>query len=561
MNALLFLTTRSLKNGLKRALTTPRRLISIVLFCAYYYWLFIRPSSASRRLFGSGVGELPAPAIEVLQALAFGLFVAMTIMLMVGMFTPLAGFRPADVDMLFPTPISPRIVLVFRILRDYLATLFLPLLIVILAFRPASMGWEAIFRKMPHPEYSALAMRAILVAWLLMALVWVSIAYAVTLYINRSDLQSDKNRRIVVWGLGSLIVVMMAYLGYSFSNLQSARELVGLAESPILRGFFFTATFATQMTMAPLTGDWLMGATGVFGLLGLTTVAMYFALRQSSWMYDQAAVKGFGSRDRQQMQQKGDMYGVVAALAREGKVKAGRRSWVHKLKLPGPRALLWKDYFLQTRGMKYMVILLFGIAMIMNLLPVLVGSSGRRGFGDSPGIIFITMQVVTNFMVTISFASMGFLELLRRVDLQKPLPFSPGTTVFMEVLSKSMLGIFASWLSAAVVAILRPEIWQYALAAIVAAPTLSVIISAATFLLTLMFPDIDDPSQRGLRGLLQMIAIIVLMVPGFALAAGGVALGLPPLVIAIPVAAINVAIAFVVSAFAGNFYASYNPSD
>ena len=78
--------------------------------------------------------------------------------------------------------------------------------------------------------------------------------------------------------------------------------------------------------------------------------------------------------DRHRMQQKGDMYGMVAALAREGKVKPGRKSWVHKLRLSGPRALLWKDYFMQTRGMKYMVILMFVFAMFMNVLPALVGS-------------------------------------------------------------------------------------------------------------------------------------------------------------------------------------------
>lgn len=565
MTALLFLTTRSIKNGIRRALTTPRRLVSLVIFCAYYYWLFIRPSMSGRNPFmAAQQGQLPAPAIDVLHAVVFAIFVAMSLMLMIGMFTPLTGFRPADVDILFATPVSPKIVLVFRILRDYVATLMVPLLIVVLAFRPASAGWEALFKNMRYPEHSGLALRAMGVAWLMIALVWVCLAYAVTLYTNRSDLQSDRNRRTLSWTIGGLATLIIGYLIYSFTQLQSAREMIDLADSPVLRAFFFTATFASAFAMAPLTGSWSDGILGACGLIGLAAGAFLLAVRQSSWMYDQAAVRGFGSQERRALQQKGDMYGMVAAMAREGKIKAGRRTWIHSLRLVGPRALLWRDYFMQARGMRLMTVLVFTIALFMNVVPILLPSSPRPGrniLEEGPAVMFVFMQVLTNFMVTITFASTGFIETLRRVDLQKPLPFSPGTTVFMEVLSKSMLGVFASWIGALVVLVLRPEMWQFALGAMLATPAVSVVISSATFLLTLMFPDVDDPSQRGLRGLLQFVAIIVLLFPGVALAIGGFVLQVPPVLIAVPVAAVNVGVAVIVSGFAGNLYAVYNPSE
>lgn len=563
MNALLFLTARSIKNGIRRALTTPRRLVSVIVFCGYYYWLFIRPSMSGRNPF-AGAAEMPAPPMEVLHAVVFAIFVAMSLMLMIGMFTPLTGFRPADVDILFATPVSPKIVLVFRILRDYVATLMLPLFVIVLAFRPASAGWEALFRKMPHPEHSAIALRATGVAWLMIALVWVCFAYAVTLFTNRSDLQSDSNRRMLTWGIGALVALMVGYLVYSFTQIHSARELIDLAESPILRAFFFTATFASAFAMAPLTGSWSDAALGALGLVGLAAGAFMLAVRQSSWMYDQAAVRGFGSQERRAMQQRGDMYGMVAAMAREGKIKAGRRTWIHRLRLLGPKALIWKDYFLQVRGMKLMMILVFTIALFMNVMPVIIPSNPRPGrniLEEVPAVMFVFMQVLTNFMVTMTFASTGFIETLRRVDLQKPLPFSPATTVFMEVVSKSMLGILASWISAVVVFVVRPELWQFALGAMLATPAVSVVISSATFLLTLMFPDVDDPSQRGLRGLLQFVAIIVLLFPGVALAIGGFLLHLPPLLVAVPVAAANLGIAVIVSALAGTLYAGYNPSE
>src|SRR5688572_26817379 len=93
---LLFLTTRGIRNGVKRALTTPRRLISILLFAGYYYWIFIMPGFRNRGgMFGGK--QLPTPAMDMLEAVAFALFVALSVLLMLSIFSQLSGFKPADV--------------------------------------------------------------------------------------------------------------------------------------------------------------------------------------------------------------------------------------------------------------------------------------------------------------------------------------------------------------------------------------------------------------------------------------------------------------------------------
>lgn len=556
MKALLFLTTRSIKNGVKRAITTPRRLVSIVIFLGYYYLMFMRPAAGAQASASLRNVHLAAPPMEVLPAVIFGMFALLSLVMLVGVFSPLTGFRPADVDMLFATPVSPRMVLIFRIIRDFSVTLLTPLIMTLFAIRPASAGWSLLFRNMPHPEASSIALRMITVAWILMAMVWVSLTYAITLFTNRSDKQSDRNRKILGWTVGCVFGLVVLYIGYEYTQMQSARDYLNLADSPILRSVFFTASFATEMVMAPLTGDWAMGVLGVGGLVVLAAGAFYLALIQSGWMYDQAAAKGFSSIERRQLQQKGDMYAMVAYMAREGKLKPGKKTWIHRLKLKGPKALLWKDYFLQTRGMKFMVYLMMAIALFINIMPTLGSSFSRGG-----GYVILMMQGITVLMVTMSFAQTGFLEFIRRVDLQKPLPFSSGTSIFMEVLAKSLLGIVATWLSSLVLLILSPEHWQFLLAAIIGTPAFALMISSVTLMLTLLFPDIDDPSQRTLRGMLQLLSIVILATPGVIIVALAVSLGSPILLAMLPAAVMNLALTYLICNMSGSLYAGYNPSD
>ena len=43
MRPLVFLTVRSFVNGVKRALTSGKRLVGLLFFAGYYFWLVFRP--------------------------------------------------------------------------------------------------------------------------------------------------------------------------------------------------------------------------------------------------------------------------------------------------------------------------------------------------------------------------------------------------------------------------------------------------------------------------------------------------------------------------------------
>src|SRR5579859_638612 len=147
MRPLTFLFTRTLANGVKRALTSPKRTISLLFFALYYFGLIAQPfrhDTVARPSLPFGP-SLSLPSRYVLDGAVFGIMAFASMAMLSGVLTYRGGFRPADVDVLFPTPISPKVVLAFRVVRDYLMTLILPLFFGLLGFRATRIGLQTLF--------------------------------------------------------------------------------------------------------------------------------------------------------------------------------------------------------------------------------------------------------------------------------------------------------------------------------------------------------------------------------------------------------------------------------
>jgi hypothetical protein len=556
MRALVYLWLKTFANGLRRALTSPKRLVGLLAFSAYYVLIFIRPFDRHR-----SPSEMPLktqlvfPPLEILDAIVFAGFALLSFILAFGVFGYRAAFKPADVDVLFPTPVSPRLVLIFRIVRDYLLTMLLPLVFLLLGWRVTAVGYEALF--VNFPQYGGYVLRAAMVGWILLAMSWVCIGYAGSLFVNRSDLRSDRNKWILGWSVGLLLAFTVGFLFYEARSVQTWEDAMRLAQSPVLRLIFLPATAATALVMAPLEGSLTLGVLGFGGLLGIIVLTLRVALTQVDWMYDQGAARGFASQATREMHQKGDMFGYLAEQARKGKVKAGRAErWLLRLNPRGAKALIWKDFILQVRGMKWMLASMGAFVLVMSLFPGFVMPESGRGVGA----LFLAMQAMGAFMLGMSVSQSGFLEVLRRVDLQKPLPFTPATTIFYEILAKALPGSLLLIGAALVATAVRWELWPEALAAMVVMPAVLVLICGTSLLMMVLFPDVDDPAQRAFRNLMMLLGIAILVGPG-ALVFIVLSVAAGPLVAALPVAGLNLALAVAVATVAGSLYAGYNPSE
>ncbi len=558
-----YLLSRTIVNGVKRAVTSPKRLIALVAFGLYYWQLILgRLGGSSRgvREFPGGAPHFTLPSQATIDASVFGLVGVMSLLLMTSVLGYKGGFKAADVDVLFPTPVSPKVVLVFRIARDTLATLLLPLLIAAIGYKNAAPALAPFFRD--YPKQGGDILRAFFLAYLLVSLVWVCVGYAASLFVNRSDFQSDRNRKIINVGIASIILGLAAYIAVRLRMDMSVHTLLGIAQAPLVRIVLAPVTLATWAVMGSFRGDMVYALGGFLGLLAVVAVALRVALTQVGWMYDQAAVRGFDSgQNLRALQKKGDVMGMQAERARQGKIKHGRIARrIGGLRVRGPMALLWKEAILQSRG-SLSGLVAIGLVFLATTGLLMWGAAGERNMRSGAGWALMAIQGMMVYMMCLASGQGGFIEFLRRVDLQKPLPFTPGATVFWEVVAKAVAPTVLASLAAVVGVAFAPAAWPHALAGTLLSPALAVMLTAVVLMVIVLFPDVEDPTQRMFRGLMLMLGIAIVLVPGAAMIGLAFLNHISPLVVALPVAAVNLGIALGLSALAGNFYASYNPSE
>ncbi len=562
MKPLLYLTYSQFKNGVIRAASSPKRLIGLLFFLGYYFLIFLRPGNfgGSQSVVPNGLnGQLEFPPLQLVQAIVFAAMAAMSLFLMMGAGMQQAAFKPADVDILFPTPISPKTVLIFRMIRDYFFTLIVPIIIVLFGIQPAKRGFDAIFRNFPNPDYGMMALRALGLGWLLIALMWVCSNYAMSLFINRSDRSSDRNKNLLSWGLVAVAIGAIAYIAFEARLMPELAQWIKFSESVPIRIIFFPATFALWLVMAPLTGSWLFGALGLFALIGISVGSLRVALTQSAWMYDQAAVKGFQSTNLRAMQRSGDMMGVSAELARQGKIKVKSHARLNRSKLRGPWALLWKEAFLLGRGMRGMIYALGLLTVLMLVIPIAIPE--ETGRIASVGML-LTLQLSSVMSLTLPLAQVGFIEWLRRVDLLKPLPFPAFRMAIAEISAKAALSILASIIGAVGVSIAKPYLVLECFASVVLVAGLSLVMSATVLMVTVLFPDVEDHTQRQFRGLVTMLGVFILgSMPVGVFLALWLAVGWNVLLATLVPMIICLLLTWVLCLIAGSLYEGYNPSE
>ncbi len=564
---LAFLLGRSILNGVKRAVTSPKRLIALTVFGLYYFQLFIGRFSGGVRTsrFPAGTPRFDLPPTATIDAVVFGLIGAMSLVLMTSILSYRGGFKSADVDVLFPTPVSPRVVLLFRIARDTLATLLLPLVVGVIGYQNGRSALAPFFRH--YPKQGGDIFRALIVAYLLVALVWVCAGYATSLFVNRSDFQSDRNRKIVNSGIGVIIVGLALYATYRMRLDLSFATYVDMAHNPVVRIVLAPVTLATWLVMGSFEGNVGLALAGLLGLAAMVALALAVAMTQVGWMYDQAAVRGFDTQANMvALQRKGDLMGMQAERARQGKVKHGRLARrIAALRVRGPMALLWKEAILQARGsLSGMVALGFIFLCATTSMMWVTSNQGEtlRRTSVAAGWTLLGMQGFMVYILCMANSQGGFIEFLRRVDVQKPLPFTPAATVFWEVVAKAVAPSVLGLLAAVVGVAMNARTWPYAIAGVVLTPAFAILLSAVVLLVIVLFPDIDDPTQRMFRGLMLMLGIAICLLPGAAiLLLGTFALHLSPILVAPVAVAVNLGIALGLSSVAGNLYASYNPSE
>jgi hypothetical protein len=567
MKPLLFLTLKSIRNGFVRAFTTPRRLLPVLFLLLWYYGAFVRgfgTSGKSTAAFGNI--KLDSLKPEWIEAFSFGAFGLLSIFMMVSITGYQGSFRPADVDVLFPTPIEPRYVVIFRVVRDYLITLLFPLFFGLMAYRPLSSGYSAL--KAADPVALQQTLRMATVAWILTSLMFVNVGYAVSIWTNRSDLASERNRKIMRIVIIGFLLSLFAVAFMAARDVASVNDFVRAMSQPILRILLFPATFCTWIVTGAASGQPLLLVSGILLLVGLSVVGYFATARQVGWVYDQAASRGNDATTLRSLQKQGDLIGIAAERARSGKRKVLKETWFTRLRVHGFWALTWKDVLLTWRGLGATIILLAVVTIAVIMMPALITTfagipTKSRSLRTEAGMnaFFVAMAATSCFMVGPTMSQVAFVELIRRIDLQKPLPFTPFKVILGELMAKTIVSVVPVFIGVTAASIIAPRFALIGLVCLVASIPVCANLNAVTLASTLLFPDLDDATQRGLRGLVSTLGWAIGLFPSVLVTIAAVAIGAPLPVIVLLFGAFAVVGAWVCMLFAARLYANLNPAE
>ena len=250
--------------------------------------------------------------------------------------------------------------------------------------------------------------------------------------------------------------------------------------------------------------------------------------------------------------------GVVAERARQGKTRKLRTTFLHKLNLPGPGALIWREMILVSRSTIYQLVLFVIFGTALNLMITRFESLAS---GPAQYYPFLVVQGVMCFTVSLSLGQMGFVEVLRRVDFQKALPFEPWTSVLFEVAAKSVVASLTVSVGTVVAVLSQPTLASYALAGSIFCAGLSFAICSCGFLITILFPDVDDMTQRQFRAFLFLIGIAVTCFFPVLAFGGLLAINANALIGGLFGCVVALIIGFVMTVVSGRLYATFNPSE
>jgi hypothetical protein len=415
----LYLTTTTFRNRLRaqaRRLKNPRYAVALIVGLVYLYFFLLRPNRSGGRSGQVGLGALFAsePAQQVLAFLF--LLLAMSWWL-TGKDKSALAFSPAEVEFLFPAPVTRRGLLHFKLLRSQTAIL-LNTLIWMLVFGRAGSGpgaWSralsfwALFSIMSLHRLGATLVRtgAAEHGWFAARRNLVALTLYGALFVGAA------------WSFAPIFPALARAPGFS-----AAIDLIaGRLHDPVPRAVLF----APQLVLAPLFAVGLEAWARAFGPVLLILALHYVWVIRTETSFEESAVEASVARAKR-------IAAVRARSAGRAATASPRRMrWSIRLSPRGhpAMAIVWKNTLGLMRTTSIAPFLSFVVAI--GIMAVVMSSSGGR---PPRFIAFLSLMLV--FMIAIMGARLVRNDL--RYDMQmlgvfKTLPLRGHTVMVAEIIS------------------------------------------------------------------------------------------------------------------------------
>jgi hypothetical protein len=568
---LMYLTVRVLVNSIRRAFSNPLRAILTTLVLAFFLcgW--------GGALIGS-LAENPARAQpdmlqpQRLMLRSIGLVVIIHWFYVVFTIIP-SVFRPAfalvqesDVHYLFTTPLKP--LALFRgmiLIRGLFGALFFLMLLAVylLLFGGARLRLLATVQE---PVAPAIALLGYPVMYLLVfstALLWSIVLEAME--ITGRSVRRLVSRLLIGWTVLSFALTA-GYLVYLRRSLDEFALLTALGEAV----------------------DWLPAYVLLLPVRGLADAAivLYQGFTPAMGVSFALWLVGVLLANRLLARYQDVLYEVGASLARRGaaarasqrdplgtylKRKAEQAStkplrtlrWLERWTPRGVWALLWRDLLITWRASGWgnlLMVALMAAAPVGLALLIHYTAPSERDVRLALKIAYAVAQALTAFFIAFG-AFYGFTDMLRRVEWQKPLPFSPRAVMVVESLPSVVFFAASQLLAALVISLWFPNGWLFWLGSSVVAISWAIVLMMAMLAIALINPDPTDYTQRLLSGVLMVPALLLTGAPGAAIWLLGVGLQWNLWLMVGLSCLTNLFAALALTAFNGALYEKFSPID
>lgn len=565
MRAIVYLNLHLLLNSLRRTFTHPLRVTVTVLIIAWFGFTLLNSLP-----FSDSTGHTTPPP-ELITRNKEYLIALLTVIHLLGFALPLSsttGFRsiqlftPADVNFLFPSPLH-RSMVFFSLLfsRGTISSLFLLLILMITILSAGRDLLASLIRGNPplHPHFVS--------AYAVMYLLAFFTVLCSRVLVDLKEEQKEGFRKRLLWTLWGWMAILAGILSWHAHQAWLQRNdpfqavVWHLLNNPVV-ALTLLPVRAIAESAAVFVSGWSPSITAgfVFWTVALTG-AVYLLIRHQHLFYDFAAGVATHANIYALRRQSPALASYVSAVASAAQQPQKVAHWrvLTRWKPQGAWALVWCHSLLMLRlslGSQALIGTLIGVGAMI----VMVAFAGRD-MRPEDKLPFMVIFLYTSTLFTVLFAQSWAVGVLRRVDMNKSLPFPARIVVLTEILPLSLLTYACLTLLWMVMGWLLPTyLWVLACHALINI-SLVPILFTTVLVLFLFFPDQSDYTQRMLLSFLLFPALLVAALPTILIAAVGALLRLPLWATALCAVGVNAGVLWCISYLAGYQYTRFNLSE
>lgn len=547
MKPLIYLTYRLLVNGLKNILTTPKKLIPVILIG---FWLITSLGSniflySMHSHMGRAVPALVMPELTF-SVIWAGIFSILSVIVVWVIYSALSEgslvFTLQQIDFLFPTPIDRRSVLLLKLISDYLRYAATAAFVIFL-------GGSVI---MPFVgNVSALPLAWIAVVSLLILAMNVSHTLKIVTTYGMRKLQLAA--LVVKLVILAAVVMILVTVGISYgSNHDAVASLASALKNGPVRVLFLPIAWCTDVVVGPLNGGVGRGME-LLWLLGLTTASFVVLIMRPENFYEPS----LSVSARMAKVKAAARSGGWSAIRAESRRRKGRTTYGASFIPPfgkGAIATLWKSLIIMLRTSGQ------AIVFASVLIPIAAALVGRYVV-DNELRNFIGV-VIPYFALLFALSAMNRMRNeLQHTNIIKTMPI-PGIRIVAAMVSEHWI-IMLYFMGLIWISLLTftPGVDPHYLnLAFIAAVTCGLSLISIVAILTMMYPDMRDKLQQMIPNLLAFIFVGVGMLPTVIIVVIAAWLKLNLLLTTLMLLIVNSGVTWGALSIAGMLYDRYDPT-